>query len=118
MLFAVGKYKIGELNPQCARIATVFSGGVGGSHQEMCGGLTGGLLIIGSLFGRIDLKGDDVKVQALGKDFRQRFLDEFGTTKCKEIKEWLKLQGKPDQCDIVVEKSALILLELLEGEEV
>ncbi len=114
MLFTAGKYFLGELHPQYARVGTVFSGGVGGTNQEMCGGLTGGLLVIGSLYGRIDNKADDKKVEALGKEFRKLFLYEFGSTRCADVKEWLVQQGRQGQCDLVVERSAMMLLDLLD----
>ena len=113
MLFVVGKYLLGELHPQCARIASAFSGGVGRTNQEMCGGLSGGLLIIGSLYGRTDLNADDKQVEAIGKEFRERFLREFGATRCADVKKWLMDHGKPEKCDLVVERGAIILLELL-----
>jgi len=114
MLFAVGKYKLGELHPQCAKIATVFSGGVGSCHQELCGGLSGGLLVIGSLYGRINPEEDDVLVKDLGKKFREQFLKEFGSTKCEDVKAWLIEQGMEEKCDKVVERSAMMLMNLLD----
>ena len=43
-MLAVGGHVLGDLEPQCVRMATGFGGGVGGTHQEMCGALSGGVL--------------------------------------------------------------------------
>lgn len=52
MLLTVGEYVLGDLEPRCVRTATGFAGGVGDTQQEMCGALSGGVLVIGGLLGR------------------------------------------------------------------
>ncbi|MEJ2447638.1 MAG: hypothetical protein P8Y37_06820 [Anaerolineales bacterium] len=36
---AVGEYLWGEVDDPIRRISTGFSGGVGGTHEELCGGV-------------------------------------------------------------------------------
>ena len=43
-----------------------FGGGVGGSHEELCGAVSGGLLVLGLLF-------------------PQRFFETFGNTRCGDL---------------------------------
>ena len=65
MLLTVGGHVLGDLQPRCARMATGFAGGVGDTQQEMCGALSGGVLIIGGLLGRTSLDEDDAPALAL-----------------------------------------------------
>ena len=64
-----------------------FGGGVGGSHEELCGAVRGGLLVLGLLFPHIQ-SGDreaKKKVFDLAKQFRQRFFETFGNTRCGDL---------------------------------
>lgn len=42
----------GQADPLCLRIATPFRGGMARTHKSTCGVVSGGLIVIGSLFGR------------------------------------------------------------------
>jgi len=113
MLLVVGGYVLGDMKPQCARMATGFAGGVGDTQQEMCGALSGGVLVIGGLLGRTSLDEDDRPALALATRYRERFLDEWGTSRCAELREIVYAPGGPDSCGKLVERAAAILLELL-----
>ena len=61
-----------------------FGGGYGGSHEEACGAVSGALLVLGILFphtGEGDMEAKR-KIYALAKDFRRRFFETFGNTRC------------------------------------
>ena len=58
-MLAVGGHVLGDLNPQCVRMATGLAGGVGETQQEVCGALSGGVLVIGGLLGRVTLDESD-----------------------------------------------------------
>jgi hypothetical protein len=58
MLLVVGEHVLGDLGPRCARMATGLAGGLGDTQQEMCGALSGGVLVIGGLLGRESLNED------------------------------------------------------------
>ena len=45
MLLTVGEHVLDNLEPRCARMATGLAGGVGDTQQEMCGALSGGVLV-------------------------------------------------------------------------
>ena len=53
-----------------------FGGGVGGSHEELCGAVSGGLLVLGLLYPHTQAENRDAKKKIFGlaKQFRQRFL--------------------------------------------
>lgn len=95
-------------------MASALAGGVGGSHQELCGALGGGVLIIGGLLGRRCPGEDDKPALALAASYRERFLAELGATQCARVRELLQTPGSLGSCARVVERAATILLELLE----
>jgi C_GCAxxG_C_C family probable redox protein len=112
MLVGVGSL-IYPINPQTIKMSTVFAGGIGSSKEGLCGALTGGVMVIGGLYGRTDPKAKDEKCQEICAEYQRRFQNEFGCVKCKELKtNWV---GKPGQekCVQLVEKAAGILLDVL-----
>ncbi|HEY67975.1 MAG TPA: C_GCAxxG_C_C family protein [Thermoflexia bacterium] len=113
MLLTVGEYVLGDLEPRCARMATGFAGGVGDTQQEMCGALSGGILVIGGLLGRTSLDEDDRPALALATRYRRRFLAELGATQCARLWEMVHAPGGLGSCALLVERAAMVLLELL-----
>ena len=95
MLLVVGGHVLGDMKPQCARMATGFAGGVGDTQQEMCGALSGGTLVIGGLLGRASMGEDDRPALALAARYRERFLDEWGTSRCAELQDIVHAPGGP-----------------------
>jgi len=112
-LLAVGEHKLGKLDPQAIRIATPFGGGVGGTHLELCGALSGGVMVIGALYGRTDASQDDAQAYALAKQYREAFLAEFGYTQCEPIRDAFAKPDGSHGCDQVVARAARVLLGVL-----
>jgi len=117
MLLAVGEHVLGDLGPRGARIATGLAGGVGDTQQEMCGALSGGVLVIGGLLGRESLAEDDRPALDLATRYRARFLEELGATQCARLREMVYAPGGLGSCASLVERAAMILLELIEGDK-
>ena len=46
-MLAVGEYLLGSIDDQVLRMTTGLGGGVGSTHQEICG------VIIGAIFGKV-----------------------------------------------------------------
>lgn len=102
-----------------------LGGGYGGSHAEVCGAVSGAVLVLGILF-PYTREGDmpaKRRIYALTKDFRQRFFDIFGHTRCMDL-----LQARPGvsektpaarrlevttHCDNMIVTSVELLEELL-----
>ena len=117
ILLAVGPHYLGEVDPLALRMTTPFAGGIAGTHEELCGALAGGVMLIGALYGRTDAHTNDDFCMDLVKDFRAAFRKEFGYTCCQDLKDnWV---GKPGQenCALLVEKAAGILIDILEKAE-
>ena len=113
MLLVVGEHVLGDLGPRGARMATGFAGGVGDTQQEMCGALSGGVLVIGGLLGRESLNESDRPALTLATRYRARFLAELGATQCARLREMVYAPGGLGSCAALVERAAAILLELI-----
>jgi C_GCAxxG_C_C family probable redox protein len=103
-----------DLKPQSVRMATGLCGGLGSTKREVCGALSGAVLVIGALFGRVSLAEDDQQAIDLAARYRDRFLEEFGYTKCAQLRE--KVVDPPGglgSCGVLAERAAHILLDLL-----
>lgn len=64
-----------------------FGGGVGGSHGELCGAVSGGVLVLGWLAPHTDGADTEGKKRtyAAVKEFRRRFEEVFGLTRCADL---------------------------------
>lgn len=122
-MLAVGERMMDDLEPECdwvtaaTRMATGFSGGWGNTHQELCGALSGGVMVIGALFGRSSLDEDDEPAIDLAVRYRERFLEAFGMTQCCELREKVvNAPGGLETCGALVERAARILIDVLDEE--
>jgi C_GCAxxG_C_C family probable redox protein len=111
IILAAGKEVIDDFDPSICRMATGFGGGFGSTHKEICGALSGGAMVIGALHGRTNPKADKYRCYTLMADYRQRFIDRFGSSCCGDL-----YQG-PIACTQIVQEAALMLLEVLDGGE-
>ena len=73
-----------------------FGGGVGGSHAELCGAVSGGVLVLSLLHPHTDGadRAGKAAVYALTKEFRRRFEEVFGLTRCGGL-----LKARPGATD-------------------
>jgi len=115
ILLAAGGHYLGEVSPQAVRMSSPFAGGVGSSRMDLCGALTGGLMVIGGLTGRENAAVKDIRCQELAAEFRAEFLRTFGWLKCGELKaNWIGIAGQ-ENCRLLVEKAAGVLVEVIEA---
>jgi len=112
-MLAVGEHLFRNLDELCVRMTTSFGGGIGGTHEELCGAFTAGLMIISGIHGRVSHQEDDSLAYALAKTFRQRFADRWCTLRCGPIREAAIGRDESGNCAGVVTETALMLLELL-----
>jgi C_GCAxxG_C_C family probable redox protein len=89
-----------------------FYGGVGGTRQELCGALSGGLLVIGALLGRVELDEDDCSAKNMAALFRARFQGKFGETICAPLRECVLASEDLGSCAALVEQSTQLLLSI------
>ena len=114
-MLAVGEQLWGEVDQRLLRVSSGLAGGLGCGHQELCGALSGGTLIIGALYGRTSLDEDDAECNRRVSDYRDRFLQRFGTTCCQELRD--SGYGSEGQwpCSALVEDATRILYQVLSG---
>jgi len=113
MLLVVGEHVVGDLAPCCQRMTTGLAGGVGNTEQEVCGALSGGVLVIGALLGRVSPDESDCPALTLAARYRECFLGEFGHTQCARLREAVHACGGLGSCAVLAERAASILLTLL-----
>ena len=73
-----------------------FGGGMGGSHEEVCGAISGAVLILSLCFPHAQGSDQAAKrnLYRLSKEFRQRFFGVFGHTRCGDL-----LRARPGVTD-------------------
>jgi C_GCAxxG_C_C family probable redox protein len=113
VLLAVGEQLWGEVDDRTRRMATGLAGGLGCSFQEMCGALSGGTLLIGALYGRTSADEDDSECNRRACAYRERFLYQFGTTRCQDIRDTGYGSNGRWPCSALVEQATRILWQVL-----
>ena len=115
---AVGEHFFGEVPNRIRRMMSGFAGGIGGTQQEICGALSGGVLIIGALFGRARASESDERIYRISALYRNNFIDAFGSSICQEIRELGGYGSKAQYpCSVCVEKSVRVFFHTLTGLE-
>ena len=117
ILQAVGAHYLDEISPSALRLSTVFATGVGGTTEELCGALSGGMMVISALYGRTDFQMKDDCCMALASAYRTRFLERFGHIRCADLKKhWIGKKGQ-ETCAELVAQAAGLLVDVLEEVE-
>jgi C_GCAxxG_C_C family probable redox protein len=112
-MLAVGRQILGNIDDQTIRMTTGFAGGVGGTHHDLCGAFSSGVMILGALYGRVDSSKDDTRCREIVKEFRHRFESQLGAVYCHELRvEDYGSQGK-EPCSVLVERASRILLSFI-----
>jgi len=114
---AVGEYLWEDVDDSIKMISTGFSGGVGGTHEELCGGVSGAAILLGLLYGRTT--NDETKMvrcKRLISEHRDRFVQEFGTTVCQELRDAEFGADEDNPCSALIAPAAFMLLDILEEE--
>jgi C_GCAxxG_C_C family probable redox protein len=103
-----------EDNNTC-KLASGFCGGIGKCHQDICGALAGGIMVLGSLYGR-EKGGEDInKLVYLSVELRQSFIQKFKSTVCKDVIENSKNIPGIESCKDVTSETTILLHQLIEN---
>ena len=118
--------KLDMTKEQAMAAAGGFGGGVGGSHAEMCGAVSGGVMVLSWLNPHVEGADKEGKkhVYAVAKEFRQRYADAFdGLTRCGEllkarpaVNEKTKAAARLEitaHCDVMIVTAVEIVEEML-----
>ncbi|MCJ7773314.1 MAG: C-GCAxxG-C-C family protein [Desulfobacterales bacterium] len=100
-------------HPEAVKIASGFGGGIAGSMEELCGAFTGGIIALSSLVGR-ENPGENMKDYAiLSSEFKEKFLEKFGTLNCHSLLEGFNKQENPFGCVKLTASASIILADIL-----
>ena len=100
-----------------------FGGGVGGSSEEVCGAVSGGVVVLSLLNSDPADPAGRKTVYPKAREFRRRFQEVFGRTRCGELRAArpgvsektpaAARLGASAHCDIMVITAAELLEEML-----
>jgi C_GCAxxG_C_C family probable redox protein len=100
-------------NSEVIKIASAFGGGIAGSMEELCGAYTGGIITLGSLIGR-ENPGENMKdLSILATEFKDKFLEEFGSVQCRILLEGFSKQENPSGCVKLTATASIMLSNIL-----
>jgi C_GCAxxG_C_C family probable redox protein len=103
-----------KISQEIPKVATAFGGGVGRTHLDICGALTGGVIALGYLFGRNEPGAEWTDAHELAAELRRRFVLEHGTTNCGALLEAFGPQENMNRCKRLSGEVASVLVEILE----
>jgi C_GCAxxG_C_C family probable redox protein len=109
----VGEYLWGDIDPQLVRVAVAFCGGVGGTHEELCGAFSGGVMVLGILFAPEQPGGNEDRMRAAIARYRERFLAEAGSMTCAVLTATRYGDGFKESCADLVQQAVRILIAVI-----
>jgi C_GCAxxG_C_C family probable redox protein len=115
VILAVGERVLKQDARPFVPLVTALGGGVAGTGQEMCGALSGALLLIGALHGRGRAQESDTVAYRLARRYRERFVDAFGDTQCSRLRQSaVHGTGGLGSCATLVAHASGLLLDMLD----
>lgn len=108
------------------RLAAGFGGGAG--TGELCGAITGGVMALDLIAGgdvTSDPKGGKRRAAARSKMLQERFMEQFGALRCKELlknekeepSDAVKALGIADHCGVMIASAVEAVEIILNGED-
>jgi len=105
-----------EPSSEIPRVASAFGGGAVMIFDGTCGALTGGLVALGYLYGRMEPGVEEAKKEVfqLAQELGERFVAELGASNCESILEKLGPQENMNKCKQLSGTAAGMLSDILE----
>ena len=101
------------LDPDVARLASTFGGGLGRAGCS-CGALTGSEMVLSLIIGRDSASDDLNRVYQLSGELHDRFKEKFGSTCCRILnKEDYQSQDHFRRCLKITGGGAMLLMQFL-----
>jgi C_GCAxxG_C_C family probable redox protein len=113
-VLAVGEQLWGQVDNHTLRMTTGLAGGVGCGYEELCGVLSGGVMVIGAEHGRTEPDADDAECNRLVCLYRDRFIEELGNSRCLDLRDSGFGGDGPWPCSNLIERATRVLLGVLE----
>ena len=96
-------------------LATPFGGGMGRSHSEACGIISGGIMGVGLFHGRVRAGADWDAAAELAATFRARFAEACAGTFCQQVLAEFGEQNELHKCKAMAGTMATVLAGMLEA---
>jgi C_GCAxxG_C_C family probable redox protein len=116
-VLAGGEHLWEQVDEDLLRASSAFAGGIGCTYKEVCGALSGGILLIGVMHGRTTSDQNDDHCNLLAARYRERFAQEFGVTRCGDLRDLGYGSDAQKPCSALVERAMQLLLETLALED-
>ncbi len=101
-----------NVNENIVKAASGFCGGIGGSHEEICGALSGSILALGFLYGRSNPNEDNDKVKFISSELLKLFKKKHQTTRCSKILDSFGEQNDSEKCCALTAETSKLVLNL------
>lgn len=101
-----------ELSPEVLMITTGFRGGGSGFFGQ-CGAISGGIILINLLYGRVRAEESNVCAGELTKLFCERFERAMGDTNCYVLRDHYHITGSNNSCGTVYYTGAKLVTEVI-----
>ncbi len=112
-MLAVGEHYFGQVPDMLVRTSCPFAGGIGCDYKEACGVLSGGIIVLGALWGRASAQENDDWIQDLTCQYRDAFVKvNDGTATCQVIRDSMPEEDK--RCFPIVQGGIRVLVPLIE----
>lgn len=94
-------------------VATSFSGGMGSGC--LCGAIAGSQMVLGWLYGKNNIQGNDIKARAFAKQFIEEFKKNHKATCCRVLTAGLDMASpeRKAHCTNMVNDCSKILEEII-----
>lgn len=112
VLQAVGEVVLDELPEALRKAATPFSGGVM-KGTELCGALTGGLMVIGAIYGRTEPTQSRDFCRAITASHVTAFSEQYECTRCNGLKDQMGWNTPEKSCSDLIGGAARMVLDTL-----
>lgn len=111
VVYAANKvYNLG-LDHESLKMAAGFGGGMG--MENVCGALTGGVMVLGRMF-IVNRAHESDKIKLLTRELFERYEKEMGSTVCKPLKDMHRTEEQ--KCRNIIAKAAEILESIIDRE--
>ena len=103
-------------------VSVGFGGGMGGSHQEVCGAISGGVMALSILYPHVEENDAATKrrIYSITQEFRTRFRERFGQTVCGDLLATkvdaggaAREMGIKRRCDILIVTAVELVEQML-----
>jgi C_GCAxxG_C_C family probable redox protein len=101
----------GSADPSLMKVSNAFMGGIAGTQQHICGAVSGGLIVLGSLFGRTQPEEDDALLTRLCLEYLYNFEAKCGADSllCFELRERRKVPSCAPYVQLAVTEAIAII---------